>query len=252
MEYLGIKASRPKIGVFDFTSCEGCELQLSNKEETLGPFLDAVQIVNFREISSGVGQDYAIAFIEGAITRKDEIERLKDIRERAQVLVALGTCACFGGVNRQKNAYDLDEANAEVYGDKPKPTQKTQAVHEVVEVDLSIPGCPVSKVEIERIVRHVIMSIDYKFPVYPVCIECKRRFNTCLFDLGKLCLGSITMAGCNAPCPTGELGCWGCRGPAKAINIEEFKAAAKRHGFSKTEVNERLSFFGGFEGILCE
>jgi coenzyme F420-reducing hydrogenase gamma subunit len=104
MKYLGIEPKRPRIAVFDFTGCEGCELQLANREETAADFLRAIEVVSFREISSAHSDDYEIALIDGAITRGDEVERLKAIRERAKVLVALGSCACFGGVTRLKNA----------------------------------------------------------------------------------------------------------------------------------------------------
>ncbi|MCP4604157.1 MAG: NADH:ubiquinone oxidoreductase [Proteobacteria bacterium] len=246
MQYLGIKPHHPKIAVFDFTGCEGCQLQLANREESLGAFLTSLEIVNFREISSEAGDDYEIAFIDGAISRSDEIKRLKNIRSKAKTLVAMGSCACFGGVNRLKNAFDLDKANAEVYGNKPKETDKIRSIKEIVTVDLEIPGCPVSKTEIERIVQHVMLSVPYSFPVYPVCVECKQQFITCMFDLGGLCLGSITRAGCNAPCPAGGLGCYGCRGPAEAHNLGEFLELASRNGFSKAEIDERLGFFGGF------
>jgi sulfhydrogenase subunit delta len=250
MKYLGIEAKRPRVGVFDFTGCEGCELQLANKEETLAPFLKAIEVVNFREVSSVKDGDYEIALVEGAITREDEVERLKKIRDQASVLVALGSCACFGGVNRQKNAYNLDEANREVYGDKPKDTLPTRSVKEVVPVDLEIPGCPVSKAEVERIVQHVVWGLAYQFPAYPVCVECKQRYSVCMFDKGCLCLGPITRAGCNAPCPASGLGCWGCRGPAADPNYEEFFSIARDRGFSEEEIRERLNFFGGFEGVL--
>lgn len=249
MKYLGITHARPTIGVFDFTSCEGCELQLVNKEETLGPFLQSVEIVHFREASSAKGDGYDVAIIEGAITREDEIERLRAIREKAKVLVAFGSCACFGGVARLKNAYDLVEANAEVYGDKPKPTLPARAVRDLVKVDLALPGCPVSKEEVERVVRYVALDLPFDFPVYPVCVDCKQRFVGCLMHRGQLCLGSITRAGCEAPCPAGGLGCWGCRGPAEDPNMAEFLSLAREHGFSEAEINERLEFFGGFEGL---
>jgi sulfhydrogenase subunit delta len=249
MKYLGIEPARPKVAVFEFTGCEGCELQLANKEKTLGAFLSSVEIVNFREVSSAASNDYDIAFIDGAISRNDEIERLKEIRATAKVLVAMGSCACFGGVNRMKNAYDLDEANREVYGDMPKETLPTRSIKEVVEVDLEIPGCPVSKDEVERIVQHVVLGVPYQFPVYPVCVDCKHRFTSCLMDKGQLCLGSIARAGCDAPCPAGGLGCWGCRGPAEDCNVEELIAIAERNGFERAEIDERLGFFGGFEGL---
>jgi sulfhydrogenase subunit delta len=249
MKYLSIEQNRPRIAVFDFTSCEGCMLQLANKEETLGDFLNAIEIVAFREVSSAVGDDYDIALVEGSVSRADEVERLKEIRRRAKIVVALGSCASFGGVSRMKNAYDLDEANREVYGDQPKPTLPTRAIGEVIQVDLAIPGCPISKDEVERIVQHLVWEIPFQFPVYPVCVQCKQRYTVCRFDQGELCLGPITRAGCNAPCPAGGRGCWGCRGPAASPNYEEFFAVARDKGFDDREVGERLHFFGGFEGV---
>ena len=150
-------------------------------------------------------------------------------------------------MNRLKNAYDLEEANREVYGDMPKETLPTKSVKEIVPVDMEIPGCPVSKDEVERIVRHLIWGVPYHVPAYPVCLECKQRFTVCMFDKGQLCLGPITRAGCNAPCPAGQLGCWGCRGPAADSNFDEFFRLAADKGFSKEEISERLSFFGGFK-----
>jgi sulfhydrogenase subunit delta len=250
MKHLNIEQKRPKIAVFDFTGCEGCELQLTNKEETLGAFLSAIEVVNFREASSAVGDDYDVALIDGAITRPDEVERLKEIRKRATLLVAMGSCACFGGVNKLKNAYDLDEANREVYGDFPKETMPTRSVKEVVPVDLELPGCPVSKAEIERVVQHLVWDLPLPSYAYPVCLECKQRYTVCRFDVGELCLGPITRAGCDAPCPAGGLGCWGCRGPAEAPNYDEFFALAEERGYGEELVHERMSFFGGFEEVL--
>jgi sulfhydrogenase subunit delta len=250
MKYLGIEAKKPRVAVFDFTGCEGCELQLANKEETLAPFLRSIEIVNFREVSSIKNEDFEIALVEGAITRADEVERLQRIRDQAAVLVAMGSCACFGGVNRLKNAFNLSDANREVYGEKPKDTLPTRSAKEIVPVDLEIPGCPVSKAEVERVIQHLIWDVPHEFPVYPVCVECKQRYSVCLFEKGQLCLGPITRGGCEAPCPATGLGCWGCRGPVPEPNYEEFFEIAESRGFSKEEVAERLNFFGGFEGVL--
>ncbi len=247
MKYLGIEPNKPKIGIFDFTCCEGCELQLVNKEETLAPFLSSIEVVNFREAISEKSDNYDIALIEGSVTRKDEIARLENIRKNAKVLVAFGSCACFGGVNKLKNSYDLNDANKEVYGSFPKETEKTRPIKDVVKVDLEIPGCPVSKAEIERIIQHIVWGVPFKFPSHAVCMECKQRFTVCLFEKGQLCLGTITRGGCNAPCPAGGLGCWGCRGETADPNFEEFIKIANEKGFSTEEINERLSFFGGFE-----
>ena len=203
--------------------------------------------MQFREISSEGSDEYDVAFVDGAISRADEVERLRRIRERAKVLVALGSCACFGGVNKLKNAFDLDDANEEVYGDQPQETLPTRAVSDVVAVDLALPGCPVSKEEVERVLQHLIWDVPYRFPAYPVCVECKQRFTVCTFDRRELCLGPITGGGCGAPCPAGGLGCWGCRGPAADPNYEEFFTLTRERGFSARELTDRLEFFGGFE-----
>src|SRR5512143_4131166 len=100
MRYLSIEPKRPRIAVFDFTGCEGCELQLFNGGTTATDFLRAIEVVSFRPATSARGQDYDIAFIEGAVSRADEVERLRAIRDRARLVVALGSCAVFGGVNR--------------------------------------------------------------------------------------------------------------------------------------------------------
>ena len=249
MKYLGIEPKKLKIGVFDFTGCEGCELQLANKEETLVDFLNVVEIAHFREISSSVSDEYDVALIDGAITRHDEVKRIKEIRKRAKLVVSIGACSCFGGVNKLKNAFDLKTANREVYGDLPQETLFVRSVKEVIPVDVEIPGCPVSKAEVERVVQHLIWDVPYNFPVYPVCFECKQRFTTCLFEKGELCLGPITRGGCDAPCPTGGLGCMGCRGPALEPNYEEFFELSKRYGFSTKQIQDYLDFFGGFQEV---
>ncbi len=246
MKYLGIQPRRPKVAVFDLTGCEGCELQLANKEDTLVPFLQALDIVRFREVSSAEGDDYEVALIDGAVTRDDEVARLERIRAQASLVVSLGSCACFGGVAKLKNAFDLDEANRIVYGDSPKDTAPARAVGEVISVDLEIPGCPVTKLEVERVVRHLVLGVPYTPPAFPVCLECKQRFTVCAFERGQLCLGPITRGGCGAPCPAAGLGCWGCRGAAADCNCVGFVKAAQDCGFAAEEIDERLSLFGGF------
>ncbi len=250
MKYLGINLVKPRVAVFDFTGCEGCELQLANKEETVAAFLTAMEIVNFREISSVRGEDYEIALVEGAITRADEVERLKKIRAQARLVVALGSCASFGGVNKLKNQYDASVLNREVYGDKFKDTMPARPAKDVVNVDLAIPGCPVSKEEVERILTRFVWGLPYHFPRYPVCVECKQRETVCMFEKGLMCLGPITRAGCGAPCPAAGLGCWGCRGPADEPNYDSFLMIARQRGFSDSKIAERMNFFGGFEGVL--
>lgn len=249
LTYQSIEIKKPRVAVFDFTSCEGCELQLLNREENLVDFLSLLDVVNFREATTDRSDEYTIAIIEGSISRDDEIDRIKKIRERAAVLVALGSCACFGGVNKLKNAFELEMVKKEVYGDFKIDTARVVPIEDVVKVDLKIPGCPPHKPEIERIVQNVLMGTPVTFPRFPVCLECKQQALPCQYDLGRICLGPITMAGCNAACTKAGLGCWGCRGPASEPNFKFMFEIMKEKGYTWEEITEKMSLFGGFEGV---
>lgn len=249
MKYLGIPLDKPKVGVFGFTSCEGCQLQIANQEETLSDLLGAIEVMNFRLISSDKQDGYDIAFVEGSITTDGDVARLKKIRHQAKVLVAMGSCACFGGVNNLRERFPLADTINEVYGTHPVESGPVRKVSDIVSVDIELPGCPISKPEFEWLVRHLILGLEPQFPQYQVCIECKQRLNTCVFEMGMMCLGPVTRAGCNAICPRNHLGCWGCRGPSDETNYESLIQILKEKGFSEGQIAERAHFFNAFSGV---
>jgi coenzyme F420-reducing hydrogenase gamma subunit len=248
MNYLGIELPKPKVAVFGFTGCEGCQLQLANNEENLKDLFSLIDVVEFRLISSDKLGGYDIAFVEGSITIESEVEALKAIRDQAKILVAMGACACLGGVNNLRERFQLDEAVAEVYGNHKIESGRVRRVSEIVLVDFELPGCPISKSEFEWLVRQLVLGVDPQFPCYPVCVECKQRINTCVMDMGTLCLGPITRAGCNAVCPRNRAGCWGCRGPIDGANYESLVGILRDYGFSEAHIAERASFFNAFAG----
>lgn len=245
--YLGVPLKRPRVAFFELSSCEGCQLQIVNNEATLLDFLSLLEVVNFREAMTERSEDYEIAFVEGSVTRADEVDRLKKIREIANVLVAFGSCACFGGVNQLKNRFrDLDWVKKQVYGSHPVETGPARPIEDIVKVDLKVYGCPVKKEEVEKIVVNIALGKSLVHPKYPVCMECKANENICLFDLGEPCLGPITRGGCDSWCPNNRFGCWGCRGPADDANVGQMKEIMKQHGFSEERFLDRLECFGGF------
>jgi sulfhydrogenase subunit delta len=249
MKYLGIPLDKPKVGIFGFTGCEGCQLQIANKEETLGDLLGSIEVMNFRLISSDKDDGYDIAFVEGSITTEDEVARLKRIRDQAKTLVAMGACACLGGVNNLRSRFPLPDTVKEVYGTHSIETGPVRRVSDVVPVDYELPGCPISKPEFEWLVRHMIVGAIPQLPQYSVCVECKQRINTCVFDMGMICMGPITRAGCNAICPRNHLGCWGCRGAVDEANFESFIQILRERGFPEEQIAERVSFFNAFSGV---
>ncbi|MCK4959742.1 MAG: cytochrome B, partial [Planctomycetes bacterium] len=131
--------SKPRVAIFDFACCEGCQLQIVNLEEEILDLLGGVDVVEWREALSEQSEEYDIAIIEGSITRPEDEERIKDIRSKAKVLIAIGACATTGGLNKLKNNFDdLEDVKKCVYADaSTKPhlaTAMTKAVDEVVTV----------------------------------------------------------------------------------------------------------------------
>jgi coenzyme F420-reducing hydrogenase gamma subunit len=249
MTYLGIPLDKPKVGFFGFTSCEGCQLQIANKEETLGDLLNAVEVMNFRLISSDKNDNYDIAFVEGSITTEGEIARLQKIRNQAKILVAIGACACLGGVNNLRSRYPLSDTVKQVYGTHAIDTGPVRRVKDVVPVDYELPGCPISKPEFEWLVRHVIVGVIPPLPQYPVCVECKHLINSCVFDMGMMCMGPVIRAGCDAVCPRNRSGCWGCRGVVDEANFDSFIEILREKGFQERQIAERANFFNAFSGV---
>ena len=81
---------RPRVAIFDFACCEGCQLQIVNLEEELLDLIDALNVVEWREAMSEQSREYDIAIIEGSVTRFEDEKRLEIIRTRAKILIALG------------------------------------------------------------------------------------------------------------------------------------------------------------------
>jgi coenzyme F420-reducing hydrogenase gamma subunit len=137
-------AVRPRIAIFDFTSCEGCQLQIINLEEELVPLVGLVEIVQFREAMSERSDEYDIAIVEGSITHKSEIPRIEAIRKRAKILVARGAFAPRGGNNAHKNRFSATRAG-EVYGDSDQGGHHPRsAALRCGQGDYEIPGCPIT------------------------------------------------------------------------------------------------------------
>lgn len=240
--------AKPRIAIFDFACCEGCQLQIVNLEEEILDLVGAVDVVEWREAMSEQSDTYDIALVEGSITRPEDEERLKTIRARAKVLIALGACATTGGVNKLKNRFDLDEVKSCVYGkDAQKPhlnTAMTKAVDEVVKVDFKVHGCPIDRQEFTTIVRCLLLGKTPTIPDYPVCVECKAKGNPCLWEYGQICLGPIIRAGCGARCPSNGFRCFGCRGYVDNPNVEAAQEVITRYGLDVASLKLKMNLFG--------
>lgn len=240
--------SKPRVAIFDFACCEGCQLQIVNLEEELLDLLTVIDPVQWREAMSDQSDEYDIAIIEGSITREQDEEPLKQIRARAKTLVALGACATIGGINKLKNAFDLDEVRHAVYGDAAgQPhldTAPVKAVHEVVKVDYNVHGCPIDGQELAYILRCLLAGRPPAVPRHPVCVECKLRENVCRYEYNEICLGPVTRAGCGALCPSNGFWCFGCRGFVDEPNLAAAREVMSHYGKTVEDLQDKLQLFG--------
>jgi coenzyme F420-reducing hydrogenase gamma subunit len=242
---------KPKVAFFDFTSCEGCQLDVLNVEAELLDLLAAVDIVNFREVKTEREDNYDIAFIEGSISRESEIPRLQKIRNQAKVVVALGACACIGGVNCLKNSLPMAEALRIVYQNDARyyDTMPARPIEAVVPVDYYVRGCPISTEEFLKVTKALLLGKKPEIPNYPVCVECKMAGNVCVFERDMFCLGPVIRAGCNAICITSGRYCWGCRGLVDDPNLDSEKDILKKYGLTVDQVMERFNIFNAYQEV---
>ena len=134
-----------KVGVFSFTGDEGCVIVF---EEMLNRFLfewkDLVEFKAARVLQDRSDiNDIDVSFIEGAIATDKEMEKIKEIRNNSKKIVAIGSCAIVGDPSNHRNYFDEERLKEiEFVLKRFHHLPKVLAVHEVVKVDDSVPGCP--------------------------------------------------------------------------------------------------------------
>lgn len=241
---------KPRVAMFAFTCCEGCGLAVIECENELLDVLSLIDLVEWREGLSEKAEpaEVDIALVEGSISTPSDIEKIKAIRERARVLVAIGACATTGGLNALKNRQAMDEVKHTVYGAEGQQfaTVPARPLRSVVPVDLELPGCPIDRTEFLRTIRDVLLGKTPFIPNYPLCVECKRAGNVCVFFRGMFCMGPVTRAGCDALCPTYGNGCEGCRGFVDNPNENAHKETLAEYGLSVGEVMGHFDMFNSF------
>lgn len=242
--------SKPKVGIFGFTGCGGCQLEILNLEDQLLDLVGAIDIVHFTEAITEHSDTYEIALVEGSVTTKHGVERIEKIGSIAKIIVAMGSCAVSGGLNCMKNLYGLEKAKELVYGDKKDwiDSIETKPIDAYVNVDYYARGCPPNRFEIVDIVRSLIVGREPEIPNYPVCVECKRNGNTCVYELGMTCLGPISRAGCDSRCPNSGTGCEACRGPIDDPNINAQKDVLEEYGLSIDDMMAEFNLYNACKG----
>jgi sulfhydrogenase subunit delta len=241
---------KPKIGIYGFSGCWGEQIVILNCEDQLLDIVGAVDIVDFLGGSSVNDKEsrLLIAFVEGSIANAREEADLRKVRDRSDLLVALGSCACFGGIAAMDAQSSRKEVIQQVYGNNGPAKSWDIGTHrplsDFVKVDLSLPGCPIEKTEFLRVVSSLLNGDSPLIATYPVCLECKMKENECLLvKRGLPCAGPVTLAGCGARCPGLNIACVGCRGPADEANMSSLESLLEQKQYATEEIKRKLRTF---------
>jgi len=212
----------PKLAVWKFASCDGCQLTLLNCEDELLTIVGAVNIAYFPEATRAVvAGPYDVSLVEGSITTPEDAERIHEIRSMSRSLVTIGACATAGGIQALRNFGSVAEFRSIVYAHPEylSTLDRSTPISAHVNVDFELRGCPVDKNQLLEVLASALQSRKPRIPTYSVCVECKRRGNICVTVAnGTPCLGPVTQAGCGALCTSFARGCYGCFGPQDSPN----------------------------------
>jgi coenzyme F420-reducing hydrogenase gamma subunit len=244
---------KPKLAVWKFASCDGCQLSLLDCEDELLALAGEIEIAEFLEATSAsVRGPYDLSLVEGSITTEHDAERIRAVRHASRRLVTIGACATAGGIQALRNLADVGEFTRLVYATpeyvSTLATSTPIAAH--VPVDFELRGCPIDKRQLLEVITAFLHGRRPGISSESVCMECKRRGNVCvLVAHGTPCLGPVTHAGCGALCPSYDRGCYGCFGPMETPNTVSLTRQLRVVGMDDRDVDRVFRTFNvaGFE-----
>ncbi|MBE3558836.1 MAG: oxidoreductase [Ktedonobacteraceae bacterium] len=216
------RKEKPKLAVWKFASCDGCQLSLLDCEDELLAVAGEVEIAYFPEASRTMGKGpYDLSLVEGSITTPHDAERIHRVRRASKYLVTIGACATSGGIQALRNFKDVKQFISAVYASPQyiETLNKSTPIADHVFVDFELHGCPINKYQLVEVISAFLHGRKPNTPPHSVCIECKQRGTVCVMVAhGTPCLGPVTHAGCGALCPAYARGCYGCFGPKETPN----------------------------------
>lgn len=248
------KKQKPKLAVWKFASCDGCQLSLLDCETELLAIAGEIEIANFPEASRAVVKGpYDLSLVEGSITTSHDAERIHQIRRDSSILVTIGACATSGGIQALRNFQDVRKFIPIVYAHPEyiETLNKSTAIADHVRVDFELRGCPISKSQLVETIAAFLIGRKPNIPNYSVCQECKRRGTTCVMVVdGIPCLGPVTQAGCGAICPAYHRGCYGCFGPKEAANTDSLAERWKQLNRTDEDIVRAFRSFNAYADVF--
>jgi len=245
---------KPKLAVWKFASCDGCQLSLLDCEDELLAIAGAIDIANFPEASRAtVRGPYDLSLVEGSITTPHDAARIQQIRRVSKTLITIGACATAGGIQALRNFQDVNDFVAIVYATPAyiDTLDRSTPIADHVFVDFELRGCPINKHQLVEVISAFLHGRKPNTPAHSVCVECKLRGAVCVMVAhGTPCLGPVTHAGCGALCPSYHRGCYGCYGPQETTNTSALSAQWRQLGVTAPEIVRAFRSFNADAGAF--
>lgn len=246
--------------------CGGCHVAIVDLHEKILQVVENIEIQKCPVLTDV--KDYPeadVGILTGSIRTEHDRHAALEMRKKCKTIIAFGTCAVYGGLHGAGLAHTSEEIMDYVY--KTTPTTKTDfipdsditglehvvtPIDEVIDVDLYLPGCPPHAHFIFESLSALVEGRTPKAGQDTVCAGCKRTMkktdvtgivssqdgiaenDVCFLSQGYICLGSVTLDRCLAPCPNHGIMCTGCAGPTMQILSEP------NHDI-RTEVSDRMA-----------
>jgi len=304
-----------KIGMYWAATCGGCDVAFLDIEEKILDVIGIADIyfwpvaMDFKKADVEAMEDkwLDVGVFNGAIRNSENLEMAELMRAKCKVLVSFGSCACMGGIPGLANVADRKEVFRKSYHDScstvnPESTEpqiraevpegtltlpeiwdEVKALHQVVDVDAYVPGCPPNT---ERIVDLVgVVAAFYNEGTLPpkgaviaseksLCDECPREKiedemppivrvhekeadpNVCFLSQGLVCMGMATRGGCGAACISANMPCRGCYGPLPGVEdqglaaLNALSTLIGKEGEKDMSDEERKALLKGFRDPL--
>jgi coenzyme F420-reducing hydrogenase gamma subunit len=244
------RTRKPKLAVWKFASCDGCQLSLLDCEDDLLAVAGEVDIANFPEASRARARGpYDLSLVEGSITTPHDAARIQQVRRVSKVLVTIGACATAGGIQALRNFQDVNEFVSIVYATPAyiETLDRSTPIADHVHVDFELRGCPINKHQLVEVISAFLHGRKPNTPSHSVCMECKRRGTVCVMVAHRTpCLGPVTHAGCGALCPAYNRGCYGCYGPQDTPNTGALSTWWQHLGVSPPEMVRAFRGFNAY------
>jgi sulfhydrogenase subunit delta len=240
---------RPRLAVWKFASCDGCQLTVLDLQDELLALASEVDIAHFTEATSAEipgPEPFDVSLVEGSVSTPEDAVRIKQVRAKSRVLVTIGACATAGGIQALRNFADVAEFAATVYArpDYISTLATSTPISSHVPVDFELPGCPIDKRQLIGLLTALLAGREPRIPGHSVCEQCKLRGTACVMVArGTPCLGPVTQAGCGAICPAFGRGCYGCFGPMATPNVDSLVGWLRRLDMPDADINRVFRTF---------